>query len=272
MTGARVAAAIAMQLESSRAPVTRGERRGARERAGLLVGALWAPAVAAIARARRTRMFHPAGHAYIGTCTVLPGRYERLGRQLAGHVLARFSGALWKREVAFPEVLGLALRFRGDRDPATEQADPRDQDLLTATIRSPLTMLISPLVTDASDFVDQTYWAVSPFAYAGERFELRLHPLDRARRGASRVDRLDAAVAAEHARWCLEARPTLHVRWHPVARIDILRPVTLDHASLFFDPFRGVLRPVGLVHAIRHATYAASQRTRAALGHRVTEF
>jgi len=217
-------------------------------------------------------MFHPCGHAYTGACIALPGRYEQLGHQLAGNVLARFSGALWKREVVFPEVLGLALRFRGDRAPASERADPRDQDLLTATIRSPLTMLMSPLFTDASDFVAQAYWAVSPFEYAGERFELRLHPLDRARSGASRLDRLEAAVAAGHARWCLEARPTLHVRWHPVARIDILRSITIDHASLFFDPFRGVLRPVGLVHAIRHATYAASQRVRAALERRVTDF
>ena len=37
-----------MQLESARAPVTHGERQGVRERAGTLVGALWAPAVAAI--------------------------------------------------------------------------------------------------------------------------------------------------------------------------------------------------------------------------------
>ena len=248
---------MAMQLEQ------------ARERAGKVVGALWAPAVAAIARARRTRMFHPTGHTFAGACSALPGNYEELGQQLAGNVLARFSGALWKREVAFPEVLGVALRFRGDRDPATAAADRRDQDLLTATIRSPLTMLLSPLFTNASDFVDQTYWAVSPFEHAGQRFELRTRPLYRPPPDAIRLhrrERLEAAVYAGRASWMLEARPTLRLRWHPVARIDMLRAVTVDQDALYFDPFRGgVLRPVGLVHAIRHATYAASQLTRSAV-------
>src|SRR5688572_3541022 len=42
-----------------------------------------------------------------------------------------------------------------------DRADPDDTDLLTATIRSPLTMLGSPLFTDATDFVGNRYWAVS---------------------------------------------------------------------------------------------------------------
>jgi hypothetical protein len=78
-----------------------------------------------------------------------------------------------------------------------------------------------------------------------------------------RVARLYQAVQAGRASWWIEARRTLHLRWHRVARIDLEREVDVDQDALFFDPFRGTLRPVGLVHAIRHATYAASQRTRA---------
>jgi hypothetical protein len=50
-----------------------------------------------------------------------------------------------------------------------------------------------------------------------------------------------------------------------VARIDLDQPVELDDRALRFDPFRsgaGIV-PVGFVHAIRRAAYAASQHARA---------
>lgn len=236
---------------------------GARERAGDVLGALAAPAVALIAQLRRARMFHPEGLTFVGRSVAVDGPFRELGHDLQGRVLARASAALWRGDFEHLDVLGMALRFRRNGAEFDAHARPGDQDLLTATIRSPLTMLASPFFTDASDFVGNTYWAVSPFQADAGRVELRLVPVDPARYPGRRSARLLAAVQAGRASWWLEARRTLHLTWHRVARIDLEREVAIDQAALFFDPFRGTLRPVGVVHAIRHATYAASQRTRA---------
>lgn len=237
---------------------------GLRESIGESIGELWAPAVSAITRWRHARMFHPSGITFAGISQPVAGPFEQLGDELRGRVLARLSAALWRGGFEHLDVLGLALRFRrGHGADLDERAAPGDQDLLTATIRSPLTMLAAPLFTDATDFAGNTYWAVSPFAHDVGRIELRLVPIDPPKRTpASRADRLRAAVEAGRAAWWLQARRTLTVHWHPVARIDLDHELSLDQAQLAFDPFRGRLRPVGLVHAIRRAVYSAGQASR----------
>ncbi len=239
---------------------------GLRERLGAALGELWAPAVAAFTRYRHARMFHPAGHTFAGYSTLVDGPYAELGHELSGRVLARCSAALWRGGFEHLDVLGLALRFRrGLGADLDEQPLAGDQDLLTATIRSPLTMLASPLFTDASDFTGNKYWAVSPFEHdeIHGRFELRLVPVaHHPKQPGTRVERLAAAVAAGHATWWLQARRTLTPRWHNVLRVQLDHVVDVDQEALAFDPFRGSLCPVGLVHAIRRAVYAAGQSAR----------
>lgn len=95
------------------------------------------------------------------------------------------------------------------------------------------------------------------------RFELRLVPVDPPKRvPGTREDRLRHAVDEARAAWWLQARRTLTLRWHSIDFIELERAVDLDQATLAFDPFRGALHPVGLVHAIRRAVYAAGQATR----------
>lgn len=244
----------------------------ARESLGQAIGKVWAPAVAAISRARHARMFHPRGHTFAGYTTLVEGPYAELGQQLSGRVLARCSAALWKGGWEHLDVLGMALRFRhGPGADLDEHPHPDDQDLLTATIRSPLTMLAAPLVTDASDFAGNKYWAVSPFEHPStdHRFELRLvpdGPRDRVR--GSRVERLAAAVHDGQASWWLQARKTLTLRWHPVLRVQLDHEVDMDQEALAFDPFRGALVPVGVVHSIRRAVYSSSRHARPRLATR----
>ncbi len=233
-----------------------------RGRAGGALGNALAPAIAAVSRWRDARMFHPVGVTYAGYATLVEGPFERLGHELSGRVLARSSAALWRRWEHL-DVLGLALRFRRGLGPDLDEVPlAGDQDLLTATIRSPLTMLASPLFTNARRPV-QRYWAVSPFQHAIGRVELRLVPVARgARRAGSRNERLEEAVRAGEATWWLQARRTLTARWHRVVRVQLEHRVELDQEALAFDPFRGTLRPVGLVQAIRRAVYDASQLAR----------
>ena len=242
---------------------------GLRERLGEVVGRLWAPAIHAIARLRGSRMFHPVGHTFSGRATAVPGPLGSIGDQLAGRVLARCSPALSKTGREWLEVLGIALRFRpGEGPPLDHCSTLGDQDLLFATVPSPLLLLVSPFLTDAHDFVGSRYWATAPFAVHGHgRVELRLVPIAQdgpAGDSGSREARLRAAVAAGRAAWWLEARRTLTPDWHRVARIDLDAPHAVDEHALRFDPFRcgAGLVPVGFVHAIRRAAYAASQHAR----------
>jgi hypothetical protein len=234
---------------------------GLRERLGAAVGAATAPLIERISRARHGRTFHPEGLTFEAHVEALrPGLAEELGSR----ALVRMSPALWRGLHERFEVLGMALRFRQGDAPFDEQARSGDTDLLTATIRSPLTMAFSPLFTDASDFAGNKYWAVSPFEHDHDRFELRLVPVDPGKTEGTRTERLLDAVDAGRAQWWLECRRTLRLTWHPIARIALTHEAPLDQEALRFDPFRGVLRPVGFVHAIRRAVYAASQDGRPA--------
>lgn len=240
---------------------------GPREAIGEALGRWLAPAVAAVSRMRNARMFHPEGHTFSGRVVAAgEGAYAELGERLAGRALARFSPALWRNGIESFDVLGFAIRIRsGDGPVLDHQPSLNNQDLLFATIRSPLTMVFSPFTTDASDFAGNTYWAVSPFAVGDlRRVELRLRPIDPKRTRGTRIERLREAVRSGHALWQLEARRTLTLAWKPVVHVILERETAIDQAALRFNPFRSGagIEPVGLVHAIRRAAYAASQDAR----------
>jgi hypothetical protein len=215
-------------------------------------------------------MFHPEGLTFTGHVRPLDpgGDLDALANRFDGRVLARCSAALWRGGFEHLDVLGFALRVRRGQGPALDEAaHTGDQDLLFATIRSPFTMLLSPLFTDATDFVHNRYWAVSPFAALGSRYELRLSPLapvPRPRPREPRASRLLAAVREKRAAWSLDVRQTWTLHWHPIARVDLDRQVTIDQAELQFDPFRAGLdlQPVRLVHALRRTAYPASRAGR----------
>lgn len=242
--------------------------QGVRERLGEMIGRWCAPLFYAIARMREARVFHPDGYTFAGTVIAVDSPLGSIGRQLAGRVLARCSPALSRSGREWLDVLGIALRFRpGAGPPLDDHPALGDQDLLFATVWRPLALPLAPLLTDASDFVGSRYWGAAPFSvHEHGHIELRLSPVAPAEvRGAgSREIRLRAAVAAGRAAWWLEARRALLPHWHRVARIALERAVEVDDRALRFDPFRtgcGVI-PIGFVHALRRATYEASQRAR----------
>lgn len=217
-----------------------------------------APIVGTIAKWRKARMFHPVGQVYAAQFEAsAPGFAERLGRS----VIVRTSGALSKAQRERFEVLGIALRFHRGHKLSTKVVDT-DQDILFATIASPFTMGLSPFTTNAHDFLANRYYAVSPFAVDGGRVELRLSPKVHAVAEGTRAERFAAAVAADEAVFQLEARKTLTLVWHPVGLLKVTKPLDLDQEALRFDPYNAGagLNPVGVVHAMRKATYAISRR------------
>ena len=240
---------------------------GVRERVGGAIGEWIAPAAAALSRLRRARVLHPSGLVFAGRSEpIVGGAFAAVGAQLEGRVLARCSGALWRRPRERFEVLGIALRFRPHTGPELDEHPALgDQDLLFATVRSPWLLAVAPLLTDARDFLANRYWGAAPYAiHDHARVDLRLEPVEPPQLRGARDARLRDAVDQGRAVFWLEARRTLTLAWHAVARITFEHEVAIDQEALRFDAFRtgcGVV-PVGTVHAMQRAVYAASQRGR----------
>ncbi len=236
---------------------------------GRLGGLLLAPAVAGGSLLRRARVFHPSGYVFKArvTPTTERGHLYEVARRLEGEALVRLSNAWWKNGREWRDLLGFAVRFGGS--PLGIHAGPGDQDLLFATLRSPLTTLLATLTTNPHDFLANDYYAVSPFEVEGfGRARLRIVSPHVELPGDSREDRLMHAVEHQLARFWLELKPTggaLH--WRPLAEIALQEQLEVAQESLRFSPFndgRG-LRPTGFVHSLRRATYPAAQKSRALL-------
>jgi hypothetical protein len=233
---------------------------------GCMSGWIVAPWFALVSFARAARTFHPRGvilHASVRRHPAAPAELHVVAERLLGRALVRFSAALWKRAEHAPDVLGCAIRLRrsaaDDLQPAGD-----DQDLLFATIRRPWTMFFAPLTTRVSDYLQNDYYAVSPFDVAARRVYLRLHPrrASHVQQGTrshrlSREIELGACLDLE-----LSSKP--FGPWRPVVEVELERVVNVGGDSLRFSPFRAGrgLQPHGFVHAMRRGVYAASQRGR----------
>jgi hypothetical protein len=239
------------------------------EELGRVVGTLWGPAVRAGAALRHARLLHPDGVTYraeVKECSTRES-FRPVAARLAGPALVRLSSALWRKQREWPDVLGLAVRLRSE-EPLTEEPSPGDQDLLFATVRSPWTLGLAPLTTDTHDWLENDYYAVSPFQVNGlGRAKLRITSSRADAPGNTRVERLEAALHAGQARFTLEVLPRRGEaagRWHPLVELRLVEQVTLDPATLRFWPYRNGrgIQPVGFVHALRIPTYRQSQEAR----------
>ena len=245
-----------------------------RERMGSALGWLSAPAFAAVALARRARVFHPEGIVLTGRVEpiAIDGPLGAVAERLAGPALVRFSTALWRRGKEWPDALGCAIRFRSSDEPST-QPDPGDQDLLLATIRTPIATPLGPVGTHVHDFLANRYFGTAPFDVLGVgRAKWRLvgegegEPVPSPNELGDRGRRLAESVARGSATLRLELRRTWRPRYEPVARVSLESVAVVDQDRLRFSPFlagRGI-EPRGFVHALRRGAYAASRR----FGHR----
>jgi hypothetical protein len=241
---------------------------------GNLAGLALAPFTGLLSAVRRSRMFHPSGVVCSGEAepALENGPARDVALRLAGPLLIRWSSAWWKTG-EWIDVLGCALRF--SESPLGSEPKARDQDLLLATIQRPWTMPFAPWTTRDHDFLANAYFGVSPFAVPPlGRIEWRLSALPGATLDSgSRGERLARAIAAGSAQLRLEWAPypgalrrPVASRFEPLLDIRLTGFVELDQRALRFDPFRNGrgLEPVGFVHALRRATYGASQALRPA--------
>lgn len=242
--------------------------RAGADRAGRLLGPLVAPLFAAGSLARRARVFHPRGMCFSGRVEPVADDpvLGPVAERLRGEALVRFSGAVWKRPLPLPDILGCAVRIHAEgADPLKPGRDA--QDLLFATMKHLGTVPFALWTTKRRDFFSNAYYAVAPFDVVGlGRAKLRVRGRSRAGEGRDREQRLLDAVAQGRAYFAVEIRREGGRAWEPLAQIALQRPLVLDQSRLKLSPFvagRG-LRPVGFFHELRRATYPLSQIARGA--------
>lgn len=230
---------------------------------GRAAGLALAPLFGVGSYLRQARFFHPSGVCYRADVVPASGPLHSLGERLGPAALVRLSGAWWRGH-EWPDVLGVAVRFQDTPGAAPTAAD---QDLLLATIPLPVLTPVAPLWTNVHDFLDNTYYGVSPFevtAVGSLRFRLR--PAAPAPAGTDRNSRLAAAAAAGTAVLQLQAQDAPGATFYPVAELRLTTELAVDQEALRFSPFREGrgLVPRGFVHGLRRAVYFFSQAARPA--------
>ncbi|HET9624716.1 MAG TPA: hypothetical protein VFP84_25285 [Kofleriaceae bacterium] len=222
---------------------------------GAVLGLVLAVLIIPISFARAARAVHADGVVCRASIEALDARADRL----AGPALVRLSGAL-EGAAGTSDILGMAIRLQRA---ASDDVRVGDQDLLLGSFRSFATASADRAATRAGDFVANTYHFVTPWWLPGRgivSLALIPPPLDAlpAARGADRLARLDADLAAQRAVF------TLSDAGAPIARLRLVERLAVDGAALrasLLRQGRGV-RPLGLRNGVRVTLYPLSQAAR----------
>jgi hypothetical protein len=229
---------------------------------GVVLGALIAP----VSLIRRARAVHADGV----VCRAQIVARDPSAERLAGPALVRMSGALADQTTTGSDVLGIAIRMQRV---AVDDATQGDQDLLLGTFESFHTVGRDRAATNAGDYLANRYSTVTPWWLTSYGpVKLHLEPptenrgdtpgADGKNHGVDRLTRLDAALAADRARFVLTADTQAGPR--PLAEVQLFARLALDGRTLRASMLRQGrgLRPLGLRNGIRATVYPMSQAAR----------
>jgi hypothetical protein len=221
---------------------------------GLVIGLVIFP----ISLVRRARAVHAEGV----VCRAELLAKDPLGQRLVGPALVRLSGAFGGQATTTPDVLGLDIRMQRT---ASNDAHDGDQDLLLGSFESFHTAGRDRANTNTGDYLANRYSTVTPWWVPGRGpVILRLvpPPPQPEGRGANRLARLDADLAADRARFALAIGTGTDEL--AIAELRLVERLDLDDRRLrasMFRQGRGV-RPLGLRNGIRATVYPMSQAGR----------
>jgi hypothetical protein len=202
---------------------------------------------------RGARSFHPRGTVCRGELVALDGV---VGPRLAGTARVRFSGATADENSLDPSILGMAIKLGSD------------QDLPVATFESFVKTAEGRRNTNVADYLANQYASVAPWRVHGLGVVwFRAIPAAQPEgKTGTRVERLDADIAADRARFTLEARGAPGPDGKLVAQLAELRLVERfaddDQFKIsMFRTGRGVV-PTGFRNGVRAVVYPVSQLAR----------
>jgi len=245
------------------------------EAVGLWVGSLIAPIFAFGSLLRQARIFHPQGINFRADVRSVEGadidpRFTELVQGLTkGDALVRFSTGMWSVEkIMLPDVLGMSIRFRADRD---DNFKPEEgaQDLLLVTSESLLQLPVAALATNQYNFAGNAYHGMAPFQVAKQDdMILRVVPATQIDvTGTDRYQNIRQAVEEDDVVFRLEtASQSQPMKWLPLVEIRLMSEVSLDDTKLEFFPFRTGqnIIPQGFIQYMRPVPYLLSQYARRA--------
>jgi hypothetical protein len=223
---------------------------------GALVAAVFvAIPVFVFSLVRRKRAFHPTGTVCRAELTALDGV---VGPRLAGPARVRLSGAFKDENAPDPDILGMAMKLGGD------------QDLPIATFESFAKGKEGMRSTDITDYLGNQYASVTPWRARGLGVVwFRAIPAQdaTAAKTGTRVERLDADIAAGRARFTLEARRAPGPGGAviaPLAEIRLVERLPDDDRTYRMSMFRSGrgLVPTGFRNGFRAITYPVGQLAR----------
>jgi hypothetical protein len=208
---------------------------------------------------RRARAFHGAGTVCRAEVTALD---DVVGPRLAGAARVRLSPSTGDENSTSPGILGMAIKL-GD-----------DQDLAFGTFESFAHVGDGTKHTDVADYLANQYASVAPWRVRGLGVMwLRVVPDPAAVAAATgtRVERLDAAIAAGRAKLALEAREAPGADGAVRGRLAELRLVErlpADDPKFHISMYRtgrGIV-PTGFRNGVRAVVYPVSQFARGLRG------
>ena len=205
---------------------------------------------------RGARSFHPRGTVCRAELVALDG-----GSRLVGPAMVRFSGATADENSPDPSILGMAIKMGSD------------QDLPVATFESFVKTAEGRRNTNVADYLANQYASVAPWRVQGLgviwfRAIPAAQPADKT---GTRVERLGADIAADRARFTLEAREAPGADSKVIGTLAELRLVErLPDDDQFkismFRTGRGLV-PTGFRNGVRAIVYPVSQLARRLRGH-----
>lgn len=227
--------------------------------AGLVLGVL---VIFWVSLVRGARAVHADG--VVCRAELIP-RDGVVGKRLAGPAIVRLSGAFEPQDSTKKDVLGLDLRMRRPDEATSLDARVGEQDLPLGTFESFATASRDKERTDQGDYLENRYSSVTPWwvpEVGPVHFHLTAASARPAERGADRLARLDADLAADQARLVMSMQANGSST--DIAELRLIERLAIDGRDLRVSMFRQgrAIRPVGFRNGIRATVYPISQAAR----------
>ncbi len=223
---------------------------------GVLAGIVLSPFIFAFSFVRGARAFHPRGTVCRAEVIALD---DDVGARLVGEARVRLSGATAGENSPDQTILGMAIKLG------------TDQDLPVATFESFAKASDATKHTNVADYLANQFASVSPWRVRGLGVSwFRAIPDPEAAasgKTGTRVERLDAAIAAGHARFTLEAReapgPDGALRGR-LAELRLIERFADDDPRFEISMYRTGrgITPTGFRNGVRAVVYPASRWAR----------